>query len=197
MTSVVKHTTRRPATNGDAALKNIGDAHRSRARNLHNEFPPRTAQTSWPHTTARIEAVQHRLEVPPISEAAHAATRSGRRCGVTRLLRWLASIPGDTWQERWLASGVERRPGKTWADLAVEWLKAQGEFHSHDRAHVASGLLMLMCLDVIWPSLPWMLTRAHPYLAPTMAWGSQAAMGPRTRHVLVRDVLASTDRRRR
>lgn len=28
---------------------------------------------------------------------------------------------------------------------------------------------MLLCLDVIRPNLAWMLTRAHPYLAPMMA----------------------------
>src|SRR3546814_20874572 len=28
---------------------------------------------------------------------------------------------------------------------------------------------MLLCLDVIRPQLPWMLSRAHPFLAPMMA----------------------------
>jgi hypothetical protein len=168
MSSVVKHTTRIPAAGGEAALKAIGIAQRSRALQLHNEFPPRRAQKWWPHTAETIEEVQHRLTLPPLSDA-KTATRSGRRCGVTKLLRWLSSIPGNTWQDRWLASGVEERPGKSWADLPVRWLEERGENQSHDRQNLASGLLMLLCLDVIRPGLRWMLTRAHPYLAPTMA----------------------------
>lgn len=174
MTSVVKHTTRKPAVDGDAALKAIATADRSRAVQLHDEFPPRPLHVSWSHTAATIEEIQHRLTLPPLSEA-KTATRSGRRMGVTKLLRWLSAFPGETWQERWLASEVERRPGKSWADLPVRWLEDRNEHLRHDRQNLASGLLMLLCLDVIRPNLSWMLTRAHPYLAPMMAEVRDAA----------------------
>jgi integrase len=48
--------------------------------------------------------------------------------GVRSLLRWLAEFEGDTWEERWLASGADNaprswreavRPGRLVADLAV------------------------------------------------------------------------------
>ncbi|MDI9960834.1 hypothetical protein QM822_30600, partial [Rhodococcus sp. IEGM 1237] len=85
-----------------------------------------------------------------------------------KILTWLASVPGDTWQARWLASGAENIRGSrygataSWADLPVEWIARQGRPVRHDRNDLAAGLLMLLCLDVIRPQLPWMLSRAHP-----------------------------------
>ena len=49
---------------------------------------------------ARLLAPPFRLDKPG------RPARSGRR-GLTRILDWLAGQPGDTWQERWAASGAE------------------------------------------------------------------------------------------
>ena len=40
------------------------------------------------------------------------ATRAGRRHGVIKLLRWLSTFPGESWQQRWLTSGVEEHSGR-------------------------------------------------------------------------------------
>ena len=48
---------------------------------------------------------------------ARAASADPRR-GMTKLLDWLERQPGDTWQERWLASGAEA-PAR-WVDPAVD-----------------------------------------------------------------------------
>lgn len=45
---------------------------------------------------------------------------SGRRRGARRLLAWLASFPGQNWQERWQASGAEQA-GRGWLDQVVDW----------------------------------------------------------------------------
>jgi hypothetical protein len=150
MTSVVKHMTRKPLPTVTA----VAAEQRSRNLQLRNQFPPRVAEESWPHTAASLEQVRHRLADGAFVAAA-SGTRAGRRRGVDKLLRWLAPLPGDTWQDRWLASGVEARPGSSWADLPLQWLDGRGEAASYDATDLASGLLMLICGDVIRPGLPW------------------------------------------
>lgn len=171
MSGALKHVTREQPRKNAA---NTAAEPRSRITQLHNKFPPRLTDNCWPSTSQPAEAVLERLNVAPLT-AAPAATQSGRRHGVTKVLDWLASFPGDTWQDRWLVSGAEERGGPrygaqtSWADLPAQWLKDHSRAQAHDRGHLASGLLMLLSLDVIRPRLPWMLTRAHPYLAPMMA----------------------------
>ncbi|MFD4948915.1 hypothetical protein ACFVYE_46020 [Streptomyces sp. NPDC058239] len=132
---------------------------------------PPTGPGYAPATVAHSETVQEtlrRLMAPPFLPAAN-GTRAGRRRAVTKLLRWLSSLPGDTWQQRWTATGAEDLPGASWLDLPLRWLREHGPSPSHDREDLASGLLMLIRGDVIRPGLPWMLTRTHRYLASVMA----------------------------
>ncbi|WP_331761009.1 site-specific integrase (plasmid) [Nocardia sp. NBC_01377] len=86
------------------------------------------------------------------------------------MLRWLSSFPGETWQDRWLASGAEGCPGAEWVRLPTAWIaETCGSTGPCDSVDVQSGLLMLICGDVLRPGLPWMLTRAHRYLTSAMA----------------------------
>jgi hypothetical protein len=164
VTSTVKHVARKPLP----AVTAIAAEQRARNAQLRTQFPPRAVEEWWPHTAASLEQVQQRLAAPPfLAEAS--GTRAGRRRGVEKLLRWLSSFPGDTWQDRWLASSVENCSGSSWAALPLKWLEKHGGAASYDSSDLASGLLLLICGDVIRPGLSWMLTRAHPYLASTMA----------------------------
>jgi hypothetical protein len=141
----------------------------ARARNsqLRTQFPARTVEVCWPETAASAEDTASRLASPPFLGASH-ATRAGRRHGVNALLGWLTTLPGESWQQRWMASGVEAHPGAAWVQLPLAWLEEAGE-PSHRKDELSSGLLMLVCGDVIRPGLAWMLTRTHRYLASTMA----------------------------
>jgi integrase len=163
VTITAKHTARNPLS-----VANATDA-QARARNtqLRERFPPRPAQQWWPHTAQTLEETLRRLTSPPFLPEVK-ATRAGRRRGVSKLLRWLSSHPGSTWQERWLASGAEDRPGAAWTELPLQWLRERGEAASYDSEDLSSGLLMLICGDVIRPGLPWMLTRTHRHLAAVM-----------------------------
>jgi hypothetical protein len=140
------------------------------ARNsqLRARFPARPAEVWWPLTAQPSEETLRRLTSPPFL-CERKATRAGRRRGVTKLLRWLGSFPGDTWQQRWQASGAEGHPGAAWVQLPLGWLREDGLPASYDPEELAAGLLMLICGDVIRPGLPWMLTRTHRYLASVMA----------------------------
>src|SRR5258708_28675928 len=93
-------------------------------------------------------------------------TRAGRRRGTDKLLRWLSSSPGDTWQQRGDASGAEDRPGSSWLQLPLGWLRDNGLAASYHANDLSSGLLMPICGGVIRPRLPWMVARAPNHLAP-------------------------------
>jgi len=141
---------------------------RSRNSQLRSQFTARPVEACWPETTRSLEDTARRLTSPPFLAAAN-ATRAGRRRGVITLLRWLSTIPGESWQQRWLASGVEEHPGAAWVHLPLTWLEGCGEPRVGDADRLSSGLLMLICGDVIRPGMAWVLTRTHRYLAATMA----------------------------
>ncbi len=164
MTIRAKHVTRKPlaVTNATPTQGWTRNTH------LRARFPPRPTEQRWAHTAQPLEATLQRLTSPPFAPA-NKATRAGRRRGVTKLLGWLASFPGDTWQQRWLASGAEAQPRATWLALPLQWLRDRGRSASYDPEDLPSGLLMLICGDVLRPGLPWMLTRTHRYLAGVMA----------------------------
>ncbi|MFF3350929.1 hypothetical protein [Streptomyces sp. NPDC002779] len=164
MTSTTKHSTRRQLQTANATVE------QARARNnvLRERFPPRSAEAWWPESAQSADEVLRRLTAPPFLAAAN-ATRAGRRRGVAKLLRWLSSLPGDTWQQRWKAGRAEEIPGADWTDLPLRFLRQSGLSPSYERVDLTSGLLMLVCGDVIRPDLAWMLTRTHRHLAQVMA----------------------------
>jgi hypothetical protein len=144
VTTIAKHMARKPV-----AVANSTDAQvQTRNKQLRARFSPRPAELWWPHTTQTLEATLRRLTSSPFVPQAN-GTRAGRRRGVTKLLGWLSSFPGDTWQQRWLASGAEDHPGAAWTRLVLEWLRERGESASYDPEDLPSGLLMLICGDVM------------------------------------------------
>jgi hypothetical protein len=165
MTAVVKHMTR-----GKAGAEGAGTAAPAQPRNsqLRQGFPARPARLSWPETMQAGDEVLLRLTSPPFLPEVR-ATRAGRRRGTAKLLRWLSSFPGGTWQQRWEESGAEDHPGSSWLQLPLGWLRGNGLAASYDENDLSSGLLMLICGDVIRPGMAWMVTRAHKHLAPVMA----------------------------
>lgn len=132
-------------------------------------FPARSADPSWPWTCddrsavlARVLAAPFRLENPD--------SQRTRRTGVLAALGWLAGFPGRNWQQRWQASGAEAAPD--WRDLFISesagrWRNAPGE----PAPHLSIGLMVLICADVIRPSLDWLLrfAPARRALATEMA----------------------------
>lgn len=90
----------------------------------------------------------------------HKGSQQKRRLSVLSVVNWLATQPGDTWQDRWRSSGAEDQPD--WRTL-VSGGKAASDF--------SPGLLVLICADVIRPSLGWLLNSppARRNLAVEMA----------------------------
>jgi hypothetical protein len=161
--TAVKHTARRKPGESPTTAP---EQHRRNSQ-LREQFPPRLPQPWWRETGQDEETVLRRLTSPPFTPAGESA-RDARRRGTAKLLRWLASFPGETWQERWEVSGVEAEPGASWKELPLAWLRGQGQKASCDAGDLSAGLLMLACGDVIRPGLEWMLTHPNHHLAPVM-----------------------------
>ena len=121
---------------------------------------PRPAAGSWWQTR------QHRDELTGRLLALFGVTGEGRardttrRRGLTKLLDWLERLPGDTWQDRWLASGADGA-GIDWTDLP---LQGRSPVRHHLRDELCSGVLLLVCGQVIRPGYGWLLRQRQPLM---------------------------------
>jgi hypothetical protein len=68
-----------------------------------------------------------------------------------RLLRWLTGFDGNTWEQRWLASGADAAP-RGWAQAAFPHHNQNWQ-----RSAVAGGLYHLIQARVLRPSYAWLL----------------------------------------
>ncbi|MFD0008257.1 hypothetical protein ACFVJ4_38555 [Streptomyces sp. NPDC127178] len=123
-------------------------------------FPPRAPGTDWATTQISREEVLHRLEQPPFKNGKD-STHSMRMVGARLLLRWLETFEGETWQQRWNAS-----PGSVtsvgWTEAPLAW--GIGHGRKPQKAGFGSGLLALICADVIRPSMAWLASSLSPHL---------------------------------
>lgn len=115
-------------------------------------FPARIPGSSWPSTCLDRAAVLERVFAAPF-RLENATSQNDRRKGVLAVLDRLSTIPGGSWQQRWQASGAEA--AKDWREL----FKREPADRSPDSQapHLSSGLLVLVCADIIRPSLGWLL----------------------------------------
>ncbi len=117
------------------------------------EWEPRPFPQSWWQTRQGREALAGRLLGVFTDPRAGRARDQTRRRGLTKLLDWLECQPGETWQERWLASGAEAA-GSGWADLP---LQGRVPARRHHRDELTSGLVLLVAGQVIRPGYRWLL----------------------------------------
>ena len=74
---------------------------------MRARFPARRVPAAWPATLQPRGTAGERLTRPPF--VLDDVKRQQRRVrGLAMLLDWLAAQPGQSWQERWLASGADR-----------------------------------------------------------------------------------------
>jgi integrase len=127
---------------------------------LLERFPPRQPAVRRAATGQSRDQVLKRLLAPPfIAEAP--GTQFRRKTGLTKILHWLERCPGETWQDRWVASGADAAGNTGWRYLAMEWLRSSGWAYSvpkNDFTALGAGMLPLITGDVIQPSLSWLLT---------------------------------------
>lgn len=116
----------------------------------------RPVPTQWPQTCASRADVDDLLSTMTTDWPGSAIKRA---IGVRRVLDWLETLPGDTWQQRWHACGAEQA-GHAWVDLVPRGTGRRGG--GTNRADVIrSGLALLLIGQVIRPSLTWLLDQKH------------------------------------
>ena len=129
-------------------------------------FPRRPEESSWPASLLSAQEILARIDMPPFQPA----NGDGyRRHGTARMLEWLAGFPAGSWQQRWKAAGAEGLPKEEWLDLPMQWRQANGwPATPYHRDSFQTGLLMLVCADVIRPGLSWMVPKASGRIVPVM-----------------------------
>lgn len=117
-------------------------------------FRARPVAADWPATRAGHGEVLGRLARAPFaSDDAETRNRHGR--GLVWLLRWLAEQPGQTWQQRWLASGADAAGGR-WRQVAGRWLRERGR-SEWAQPELSAALMVAISADVVRPSLDWLV----------------------------------------
>jgi hypothetical protein len=120
-------------------------------------FPPRPIASSWPATGMSRSAVLAKVLAAPFT-LGNLASQQTRRLGVLAVLSWLQTHPGDSWQQRWQASGAQDQTDWRAVITATSAGRCRaGTAPGAQLPHLSPGLLMLICADVIRPSLDWLL----------------------------------------
>jgi integrase len=126
----------------------------SRQAACSGQQPARPPAPAWPATSQDREAAWERLAAPPFAPP-KAAARAGHRLGLRLLLDWLASQPGETWQDRWLASGADSAGG-AWRQVTTAWLQGHGHFSEHRQEVLSRALVVAISGDLVRPSPRWL-----------------------------------------
>jgi integrase len=108
--------------------------------------------------------VLERLLAPPFALPS-AGSQHVRKYGLIRVLDWLAAQPGSTWQDRWNASGAGADGRVDWRLPVLRHLAATGrtaEGNTSARPALGSGLMQLICADVVRPGFSWLLSTSTP-----------------------------------
>jgi integrase len=114
-------------------------------------FPPRPVVTDWPATRQERGAAWDRL-TSGMFVLSNATSQERRVRGLGWLLDWLVDQPGETWQQRWMASGADALGGD-WRQAPISWQRARGR-ESRWLWHELSGVLVVaICGDLVRPSL--------------------------------------------
>ena len=137
---------------------------------LHRRYPPRAAEPSWRVTRQDGGLLLARMLELPFTGRDQ---RVRRRRGLVSVIEWLAAHPGQTWQERWQATGADALGNAGWWRPSLDRLQAGSMRHGSSvsvTSNLRVSLNLLVCADAIRPSLHWLLTPFAPHhLATDMA----------------------------
>ena len=157
--------------------------HRSAGRidDLAERFAPRDPGRSWAATELDRAAMERLVRSSPLLDGLDDRTRRARLAGLGVVVDWLAGMPGVTWQQRWHASGAQAEPRADWRSLVAPGARISARAEDH----LGSGLLLLICSDVVRPSVGWLLTSPTPRrLAVSLARARDAEGFARLERVL-------------
>ncbi|MGH9251211.1 MAG: tyrosine-type recombinase/integrase, partial [Acidimicrobiales bacterium] len=125
--------------------------------------------TVWTASQQSVEEVLAGIEVLEVGASPKELRRRLRDAEV--LLEWLRRFPGESWQQRWLASGADTA-GKSWPDLVTSGLAGTPTAERipedpHKARSLATGSAgRLILLDVIRPGYDWLYSSPSGTLFP-------------------------------
>jgi integrase len=130
---------------------------------LWEKFPPRTPARTWPTTEQQGEALlAHVIAASSLLDESRDAQQRRRR-GMAPLLGWLSNQSGATWQQRWEASGADAVGNADWWKPMLAWARPQRpDCGVSTSSNFRVCALMLVCADVIRPSMDWILSPRAP-----------------------------------
>ena len=105
----------------------------------------------WPATRQDREEAFERL-TSGIFVLDNDASQERRRRALKWFLDWLSDQPGETWQQRWMASGADAAGGN-WRQEPIAWQREHGRESRWLRAELSGALVVSVCGDLVRPSL--------------------------------------------
>ncbi|HUH71717.1 MAG TPA: site-specific integrase [Mycobacterium sp.] len=124
---------------------------KAQRESARTRFPPRQVATDWPTTHQERAEVWERL-TSGMFVLDNANSQERRVRGLAWLLDWLGDQPGETWQQRWMASGADAAGG-AWRQVPIAWQRARGRESRWLRAELSGALVVAICGDLLRPSL--------------------------------------------
>jgi integrase len=76
--------------------------------------------------------------------------------GLQLLLDWLSDQPGGSWQQRWMASGVDAAAAG-WRQIPADWLHRHGRFNPGRHRALCAAVVVVIAADLVRPSLAWLV----------------------------------------
>jgi hypothetical protein len=121
-------------------------------------FPARLPAGEWPASRQSRSEILALLACPPFALATVSGQRRRIR-GAGLLLDWLEDQAGQTWQQRWLASGADTA-GMAWRQETDRWMRERGQYTQCAHLVMSAALAALICADIVRPSLAWFVSGA-------------------------------------
>ncbi|MFE7867385.1 tyrosine-type recombinase/integrase [Streptomyces bacillaris] len=132
------------------------------------KYPARSLPETWAATEQSRNQILALIPAPPAHAEGHHAWGARKR-GAEAILRWLETYPGSIWQDRWLACPAPgQQDGSGWHDEVIEWSRS-GMSRVSRKTELSSGMLVLLTMDVIRPSLDWLIIRRSRRIREMMA----------------------------
>ncbi len=142
-------------TANEEAVAHDADASSSKPRQqAQARFPARPVAASWAATRQERDRVLGRLSRAPFVRS-NDSSQSQRVRGLAWLLNGLLEQVGETWQQRWLASGAEAAD-TAWREVFLLRDGVEGDPPEWHKSALSSALAAMVSADFLRPSLTWL-----------------------------------------
>jgi hypothetical protein len=141
--------------NNSVVERDAGPTSSAPRREARARFPARPVAANWPATRRDHGQVLNRLTRAPFILPG-SSSQLQRVKGLSMLLDGLQQHPGETWQQRWLASGAEAA-GASWRGVFFPQTSTYDDQPEWRKSALSSALVAMVCADTLRPSLSWLL----------------------------------------